>query len=181
MNGSRSVWAAAAVLAGSLLAASAVQAACGRDFSWDVHQERALFAGAPHTLHAGSAPAAAPRIRTDQFYALRLAPQQQVQFEAPPGKTMLTDGDYAGVVKFTVPRAGSYRVSLDGTFWIDVVADGKLLATQDFQGQRGCGGPRKIVEFVMPAHQQLWLQLSGSSAAQVHVSITAASAAASAH
>jgi hypothetical protein len=179
MRSSKRSWGHAAVVLGGLVSASAVQADC-KDFSWDVHQERALFLSQPHTVQAGRAPIAAPQVQTDHFYALQLAPQPQVQFEVPPGKTMLADGAYAGVVKFTVPQAGSYRVALDVPFWLDVVADGKLLPTQDFQGSR-CDGPHKMVEFMMPAHQQLWLQFSGASSPQVHVSITRAPAAASAH
>jgi len=175
----RSSWGRAAMPLAGMLSACVAHADC-KDFSWDAHQERAIFASQPHTMQAGKAPAAAPLIQPDHFYALQLAPQPQVQFEAPPGKSMLADGAYAGVVKFTVPQAGSYRVSLDLPFWIDVIADGKLLPTQDFQGSR-CDGPHKMVEFVMPAHQQLWLQFSGSTSPQVHVSITRAPATASAH
>ncbi len=177
MNCCRARWTGAAALVVSLLVVSTAQAAC-KGFSWDVHEELALFASQPHVMHAGRAPAGAAQIRVDRFYVLQLTPQQRVHFEMPPGKTMLTDADYAGLVKFTVPQTGSYRISLDRPFWIDVVDDGKLLPTQDFQGQHGCSGPHKIVEFVMRAHRQLWLQFSGANASEVRVSITPAPTAA---
>jgi len=192
MNHSRLVWSCGTILASiaclplaapaaAPAAPAAARAGC-TDFVWDVHHERSLFAGPAQSLRAGTAPASAPSIRADHFYALQLSPQPHVQFEAPPGKVMLTDGDYAGLVRFRLAAPGSYRVSLDRPFWIDVVAHGKLLPTEDFQGQRGCRAPHKIVEFMMPAHEELWLQFSGASAAQVHVAITRAPApAAGAH
>jgi hypothetical protein len=160
----------------SVAAAQAwAQAPACRDFSWDVHQERALFARQPQTVQGGSTADATPTVRTDRFYQVQLAPQPQVKFVTPPSKVMLADGAYAGMVKFRVPRSGSYRVSLDAPFWIDIVADGKPLATQDFSGSR-CAGPHKIVIFNMLAGQDLWLQISGARSAQAHFSVTAAPA-----
>ncbi len=142
------------------------------DFSWNVQHERDLFASQPQALPAGSTPASAPSIHADRFYELQLAPQQQVHFVTGPGKVVLSGGDYAGLVKLRVSQPGSYRVSVDAPFWIDMVSDGKMLATQDFQGQRGCRPPRKIVEFVLPANQELWLQFSNQPRTQVHVTVT---------
>jgi len=165
------------VLLGALLlwAAAQTPALAQRpcaDFSWNVRHERELFASAPRSLHAGTGAASAPSIQADRLYALQLAPQQQVHFITGPGKQVLSGGDYAGVVRLRVPQAGSYRVSVDAPFWIDVVAAGKLLPTQDFQGQRGCALPRKIVEFVLPAHQDLWLQFSDEPRMQLQVTVT---------
>jgi hypothetical protein len=146
------------------------------DFAWDVHQERALFSGPAHSVQGGTAAAAAPTVRPDRLYAVQLAPQPQVKYVTAPGKVMLADGAYGGMVKFRVPHSGSYRVALDAPFWIDVVADGKLLGTEDFSGQRGCANPRKIVVFQMPAGQELWLQISGAHRAQAEFTLTAAPA-----
>jgi hypothetical protein len=144
------------------------------DFAWDVHRERTLFAGQPHAVQGGTSVAATPTVRPERLYEVQLAPQPQVKYVATPGKVMLSDGAYGGMVKFTVARSGSYRVSLDAPFWIDVVADGKLLGTEDFSGQRGCANPRKIVIFQMPAGQPLWLQISGARRAQAELTVTAA-------
>ncbi|HEX4051411.1 MAG TPA: hypothetical protein VHY19_11090 [Steroidobacteraceae bacterium] len=167
-------WAVAVLCA--LTAGQALAQASGcHDFAWDVHQERSLFAGQPQAVQGGTTAAATPTVRTDRFYQVQLAPQPQVKFVTPPGKVMLTDGAYGGMVKFRVPHSGSYRVSLDAPFWIDVVADGKLLSTQDFSGSR-CAGPHKMVVFDMPAGQELWLQISGARRAQAQVSVTEAPA-----
>jgi hypothetical protein len=169
-------WLATVLICGMACAPLWAQAACA-DFAWDVHHERALCAGEAQSLPAGTDRASAPTIRADRYYDLQLSPQPGVKFVAAPGKVMLADGAYAGLIKLTVAKAGSYRVSLDRPYWIDVVSDGKLLPTQDFQGSRGCSAPHKIVEFVLPANQQLWLQFIGATAAQLHLTVTSSPAA----
>jgi hypothetical protein len=168
-----------ALILGSMAGVPAWARAACSDFSWDVHQERALFAGQAQLLPAGSTVAAAPSIHPDQLYDLHLTSQPQVQFGTPPGKAMLADGAYAGMVRLRVAMPGSYRLSVDVPFWIDVVSDGKLLPTQDFQGQHGCSEPRKIVEFELPADRELLLQFSGATSAQLHLTVTRSPAAAS--
>jgi hypothetical protein len=166
------MWLLGALLAGAAAGSPAwAQRPCA-DFSWNVQHERNLFASQPQMLSAGTNAASAPSIRADQFYNLQLSPQQQVHFVTGPGKVVLSGGDYAGLVKLRVSQAGTYRVSVDAPFWIDVVANGKMIGTQDFQGQRGCLPPRKIVEFVLPADQDLWLQFSDEPRTQLHVTVT---------
>jgi hypothetical protein len=141
-----------------------------------VHQERNLFAQSAHTVAAARHPAAAPAVRVGRLYQVTLAPQSEVRYVVAPGKVALADGAFGGMVKFRVGQAGSYRVSLDATFWIDVVADGRLLATEDFSGQRGCANPHKIVVIQMPSGQDLWLQISGSHLPRAQFTITEAPA-----
>jgi hypothetical protein len=163
----------AAVLAGAGAAAAPALAAdpC-TGFKWDVSKEHALFGGSPVSLPAGKDAASAPTIAADHLYELKLMPQDQVAFALPPGKTMLTDGAYAGLAAFTVGTPGAYRVSVDVPFWIDVVANGKLVATKDFQGQHGCDAPHKIVEYELTAAQPFVLQVSGSTKSIVRLTVT---------
>ena len=74
---------------------------------------------------------------------------------------------------FRVTSAGAYRVSLSTAHWIDVVADGQLIKSRDFQGAHGCERPHKIVEYELPAGKELVLQVSGATAPAVLVAITA--------
>jgi hypothetical protein len=142
------------------------------DFKWDVTKERALFAAPSTPLAAGPSLKSAPLIVPNRLYELHLSAQNQVTFAAAPGKETAAEGAYAGIVQLKLPAAGSYRVAIDAPYWIDVVSDGALLVAQDYQGQRGCAAPHKIVEFFFAASGTFALQLSGATAEFVLLSVT---------
>jgi hypothetical protein len=142
------------------------------DFKWDVAQERALFAGSATAVAAGADAKTAPAVQLQHLYELKLLPQGQITFSATPAKSP-REGSYAGLVAFKIPTAGSYRVSIDLPFWIDVVRDGALLAATDFQGQHGCNSPHKIVVFDLPGTRPFMLQLSNAEPQSVRLTITA--------
>jgi hypothetical protein len=161
----------AAVIANTVSAPALPADPC-TGFKWDVSKEHALFDGSAVSLPAGKDAVSAPAIALDRLYELKLTPQDQITFALPPGKKMLTDGAYAGLAAFRVDAPGAYRVSVDVPFWIDVVADGKLVATKNFQGQQGCDAPHKIVEYELAASQPFVLQVSGSTKAAVRLTVT---------
>jgi hypothetical protein len=153
---------------GALLA----QSAC-IDFKWDVHKERALFAAEPLTVSAGADAGSAPKVRPNHLYQVRLKPRSGVRFAVPPGQSPDSTWGSAGLLSLDVPAAGSYRVVLELSMWADVVAGGKLLAPYDYQGQRDCSAPHKIVVFELPA-KPLILQLSGVDSSTVRIGLTSA-------
>jgi hypothetical protein len=160
----------ASTYAGPAMAVSVDDPCAG--FTWNVARERALFAQAAVGLAAAKDSSSLRPLSADKLYQLQLAPQEQVTFPVPPGKKTQIEGVFAGLAGFQVTVSGAYRISADMPLWIDVISEGKILPSKDFQGQRGCYAPHKIVEFVLPAAQQLILQLSGASEANVHLSIT---------
>jgi hypothetical protein len=145
-------------------------------FKWDVTREHALFSGPSVALAAGKDTASAPTIGADRLYQFQLVPQGDVSFALAPGKKMLTDGAFAGLATLELKAPGYYRVSVDVPFWIDVVANGKLAATRDFQGQAGCDAPHKIVEFDLSDATHFVLQVSGATKATVRLTVTQAPA-----
>ena len=145
-------------------------------FKWDVSRELALFGGPSVTVSSGKNAPSAPRISADRFYRLQLLPQAAVAFAATPGKSTASDGAYAGLAELKLAGPGTYRVAVDAPLWIDVVGDGKLAATIDFQGQQSCDGPHKIVEFDLTGAKRFMLQLSGSAKAAVRLTVTPAPA-----
>jgi hypothetical protein len=146
-------------------------------FKWDVTREQMLFAGRGTALTAGKVASAAPGIGTDKLYELELAPQADVSFAAVPGKKQpSSNGAFAGLVALRLPAPGNYRVSVDLGLWLDVVANGKLAATRDFQGQHDCAGPHKIVEFDLSGAREFLLQMSSSPQSSVRLAVTAAPA-----
>jgi hypothetical protein len=144
-------------------------------FKWDVSRERALFATAGATLPAGKDRASAPGVVPNHLYRVVLLPATQVAFPVTPGKSSPTDGTYAGVLMLTVPAPGRYRIAIDGAFWIDIAANGKLVAAADYEGRHDCSAPRKIVEFVLDGKAPWVLQLSDARQAAARLTITPAS------
>lgn len=163
---------AVAALALVLSAISAFAAECD-GFKWDVSREKALFATEPVALSTAVDAAQAPAAQPETLYALRLLPQEQVNLAAPPSKTSIADGASAGMVRFQVPKTGTYRVAVDLGFWVDVIADGKPIASTDFSGSSECQAPRKVVMYALPADQDLVLQFNGAVAPQLRFAITA--------
>jgi hypothetical protein len=159
-------------IAASAAAAPAMADDCV-DFKWDVGQERALYAGPATALPAAADAKSAPSLMLGKLYELKLLPQDQVTFAATPGKKSTRADSYAGIVTFKIPNGGSYRVSLDMSFWIDVVHDGALVAAADFQGQHGCNSPHKIVVFDLAGNRPFVLQLSNADPQSVRLTITA--------
>jgi hypothetical protein len=164
---------AVSAIAGAL-ASVPVQAADPCDgFAWNVAHERAVFATPAVAVTAATAAGPAPTLALDKLYDIALTPQSKVSFVLAPEKKTLADGAYAGMVTLHIPAAGKYRVSMSEGFWIDVIAEGKFMPTDDFTGSHGCRAPRKIVQFVLPAGD-LTLQFSNTNTASVQAAVTAA-------
>jgi hypothetical protein len=53
-----------------------------------------------------------------------------------------------------------------------VVSNGTLVAAEDFQGQKGCSAPHKIVTFNLAGEQPLVLQLSNATNETVLLTVT---------
>jgi hypothetical protein len=160
----------ALVLAGAALPALA-DGACV-DFKWDVSKERALFAETPAKVTAGKDPRSAPGVVPNRLYLLRLMVQDTVAFSVNPAKKMASASAYAGLATLKAPVAGSYRIAVDLPLWIDVAANGALVQPTDFQGQRGCSAPHKIVEFDLVGGQPFVLQFSNAPKDNILLTIT---------
>jgi hypothetical protein len=140
-----------------------------------VTTERKLFAAPASPVTAAHDGRDPPRLETKRAYRVQLAPAGQVTFPVSPGKTSPSEGDYSGVLAFSVPTTGSYRVAVDQAMWIDVVADAHLVPPTDYEGQHSCDAPRKIVQYTLTAQKPLILQLSSANQADVRVTIVRAS------
>ncbi len=173
-------WLSSLILAGVIVTpAMAADDPCGT-FKWNVTEERAVFSHKAQSARAGQ-DKSAPAVKTKTLYELSLAPQDSVKFVVSPGKKGLADGAFAGIVHFRVPTTGAYRVSLDQPFWVDVVSHQQLVESTDFTGAHGCNAPHKIVQYNLPAGEDLVLQLSGATKDRVRVAITPAAPPAPAH
>jgi hypothetical protein len=143
------------------------------DFKWDVSKERALFAGIPTALKSAKDSTSAPAIAPNRLYRLQLTPQEQVTLAVNPGKKAPAAGAFAGLATVTIAAAGAYRIAIDLPVWIDVVSGGSLLAAKDFEGQRNCSAPHKIVEFDLTGGQSYILQFSNGMRENILLTVTA--------
>ncbi len=165
-----------AVLTITCALGSAVPAAADdcTGFKWDVSKEHALFLGSSTAVTAAGSAVSAPTLVTNRLYLLQLSPQSSVAFAVPPGKTVPAEDAYAGLAVLQLGAAGNYRVSVDVPLWIDVVSGAKLLPPVDYQGQRDCSAPHKIVEFDLAGGSSYVLQISGSNTTNVRLAVTPA-------
>jgi hypothetical protein len=168
---SAGAWPLAALLLGIAAVPAYADDPCA-GFKWDVSKERALFAASaqPQAQPAGKDGAGAPVLVPDRLYVLRLAPQEQVSFSVPPGRSPRGGGSFAGLVELKIPAGGSYRIALP--LWIDVATNGKLVPAKDYQAQHSCDAPRKVVEFDLDGGERLLLQFSGADQQTVRVTVT---------
>jgi len=90
---------------------------------------------------------------------LKLQHRDHVEFLAPPEEpNMPADYVYSGMVSFTVPIAGTYRIASVEGMWLDVVQNGALVTSTAFGRGPECMGKR--VDFPLEAGDAV-LQLSG--------------------
>jgi hypothetical protein len=145
------------------------------DFKWDVSKERALFAETPVALTAGRDPMSAPVVVPNRLYRLKLTIQDKVTFSAVvPARKTAGAPAYAGLAALKTPPAGSYRIAVDLPLWIDVVSNGVPMQPMDFQAQRACSAPHKIVEFELAGAQPLVLQFSSAAKDDILLTVTPA-------
>lgn len=158
----------------AMLSRTALAADPCTTYKWDVSGEVRLFATTPSATTTGTDAGKAPLIETGRLYGLTLHPQQQVNYAAPPSKSMLADGAFGGLLRFKVEEAGPHRVAIDAGFWLDVVHEGRTLQSLDFNGSRDCAGPRKIVVYDLPAGTELILQVAAATNAAARLTVTPA-------
>ena len=176
MRNGRLRWVALWILGASVRGALAADDPCA-GFTWDIAQERALFATVAEAAPGGIDVASTRLLAPGRLYEIGLNPQEQVKFDAPPGKKARNDHVFAGLARLQMMIAGEYRISLDQPAWIDVVAEHELVASKDFQGRPGCLAPHKLVLYSLPGGEDLILQLSGAPTSRVRLTVTAVPAA----
>jgi hypothetical protein len=67
-----------------------------------------------------------------------------------------------GTLAIAVAKPGTYRVALGGSAWVDLVQDGKPVASKAHGHGPRCSGIRKIVDFALEPGNYT-IQLSGSA------------------
>ena len=124
---------------------------------------------APTPAKAGTSAAAATPLPIGTAAAVGLAPSADVVAAAPAHKPAAptTSG---GLLAISVPAAGRYRVALGAAAWIDLIRDGRPLASTAHAHGPACSTIRKMVDFDLTPGRFL-LQIAGSPAPTVTVEV----------
>lgn len=125
----------------------------------------------PRTAAASESTAARASLSVGQAAQLRLMPTTAVRYALPPEKPG-TPTSHGGLASFTVAKPGTYRVALGAAAWIDVVRDGKALASVAHGHGPACSGVRKMVNFKLTPGRYL-LQVAGNADPVIPVMIAA--------
>ena len=89
-----------------------------------------------------------------------LAAANGITFAAPPGRTP-DPAKNAGVFSFSVNKPGTYRIALGVAAWIDIVRNGRVIASTTHAHGPACSTIRKIVSFPLVTGRYQ-VQLSGA-------------------
>ena len=92
-----------------------------------------------------------------------LAPTPRVAFVVTPEHQPAAD-TRSGLFVITVIESGTYRIALGAPAWIDVLADGKPVASIAHGHGPACTGVRKLVDFSLRPGRYV-LQVSGTTEA----------------
>ena len=98
---------------------------------------------------------------------ISLRPVENVLYEIAPEKPG-KEGTFGGSAAFDVSIEGTYRIALGAAAWIDVIEDGKTVASITHGHGPECSSIRKIVAFPFKPGRHI-LQFSGSSNAEIAV------------
>ena len=138
----------------------------GMDVSYEVQLWKAI-------LHPSILLAASSIHRLNDFQRITVGekkeiifhPEQRVIFAHPPEKVRTRENPFAGLVKMSVPEASTYRISINGRPWVDMVDESaQLTPTTNFAGLHSCPLFKKSLEFELLPNRDYIIQFSSSEA-----------------
>jgi hypothetical protein len=135
--------------------------------SWPLKRELELFRDNLETIFSGATLGLVP----EKGLFLELQPPMTADYVLAPGGDPKPD-TFAGVflVK-TVPKAGTYQVTLSEDAWIDLIQDGKALDLSAETHNPSCSDAPKSMRFHLEPGP-LTVQISGASANRIKLAIT---------
>lgn len=103
---------------------------------------------------------ATARILPGEAVDAQLSPGAKVHFASWPTRAAEVE-DNAGLFAFGVDSPGTYRVALGSGGWVDVLENGKAVASSAHGHGADCSGIVKMVDFPLKAGEHV-LQIEGS-------------------
>jgi len=138
-------------------------------FKWPLDKERATLNGTD-----------LPKVNSGERIAwpipfaatIALSTLADAKLPFPPERTPKSAASFAGFVQVSAPpKASTFKITLSGESWIDVVQDGHSVGSSAFSGATGCEGIRKSVKFEL-APQPFTLQLSGAPTNSIRIVVS---------
>ncbi len=155
-----------AALSSPALAQAGEPSGCDK-FKWPIAHEQAALSAAPIArLESGAA------LAFDAAASVHLAPQGEAKLAMAPERAPKASPSFAGAIKLDAPgAAGTYKVSLSSTGWIDVIQDGRFVKPVGFSDAPDCPGLRKSVKFPIAA-KPLTIQISDVKAPDISLIVS---------
>jgi hypothetical protein len=123
-------------------------------FKWPLAHERSALSAPTARLEPGAT------LAFDAAASVHLVPLAEAKLELAPERSPKASPSYAGAIKLDAPAsAGTFKVSLSESGWIDVVQDGRFVRPVAVSGAPDCPGLRRSVKFPLAA-KPLTIQLS---------------------
>jgi len=141
-------------------------------FAFDLSRELTVLGGTATTIVAGKSADSAAVIEPGKAYRVTLNDQGAVRFTSAPGKSAPADGSHGGLLRLAPISGQTVRVTLDQPAWIDLLSGNRVLEASRHTGSHDCQLIRKSVQFTVEPGAPLTLQLSGSPAKALRVTIT---------
>ncbi len=116
--------------------------------------------GNPTPVSAGTKIGEGATIEIGKAALVSLHPAKHLTLQPAPGKGAAAEGN-GGTLALAVTNAGKYRVALSGGAWIDLIHDGKAVASSTHAHGPKCSDIRKTVNFTL-APGNYAIQLSGN-------------------
>lgn len=121
----------------------------------------------PHAVRAGGAATGAAKLDVGIAATTTLLPAPRVTPVVTPEKPV-DPARYAGILGFSVPIEGRYRVALGSAAWVEVAHDGAAIASVAHAHGPDCSGIRKMVDFdLLPGRYVLQLSDSASASTKL--------------
>jgi hypothetical protein len=132
---------------------------------WVVHD--------PVTAATTATDVAKAQILIGQGTNVTLTPQAQVTYIVAPEKPAKPES-MGGLLGFTVQVAGTYRVALSAGAWIDILHDGKAVASTAHGHGQPCSSIKKTVDFTLTPGKYV-VQVVGNAAPRLSLMVAHAS------
>ncbi|UVO52031.1 homogentisate 1,2-dioxygenase [Sphingomonas sp. SUN019] len=112
-------------------------------------------------VSAGVKPGDGATVSVGKAANVSLHPAKHLALSPAPEKAAAVDSN-GGTLAVSIVTAGTYRLALGGAAWVDLVQDGKAVASSAHDHGPKCTGVRKMVDFKLTPGTYA-IQLSGSA------------------